>query len=167
VATWPELDVAELLRRLTAGGVDFVVVGAVAMVLHGSARLTRDLDICFSTDDGNLDALGAVLVELNATLRGVRDPVPFVPDRPTLRRVGLLTLETEAGPLDLMTQPAGAPAYERLRRRADRYDVGGFSVLVASLEDLLVMKRAASRPQDLIDVEELEAIKRLRRRLGR
>jgi len=167
VAGWPELDVAELLRRLTAGGVDFVVVGAMAMVLHGSARLTRDLDICFSTDEGNLDALGAVLVELKAALRGVRNPVPFVPDRETLRRVGLLTLETEAGPLDVMTQPAGAPAYERLRRRADRYDVGGFSILVASLEDLLLMKRAAGRPQDLIDVEELEAIKRLRRRLGR
>ena len=160
MATWPELDVAELLRRLTAGGVDFVVVGAMAMVLQGSARVTHDLDICFAAGDENLQALGAVLVDLDAKLRGVPEPVPFVPDARTLKRVDLLTL-------DLMTRPAGAPTYERLRRRADRYDVGGFSVLVASIEDLLEMKRVASRPQDLIDVEELEAIKRLRRRLRR
>jgi hypothetical protein len=163
VARWPELDVPELLRRLTAGGVDFVVVGAMAMVLQGSARLTRDLDICFATDDGNLDALESVLLGLEATLRGVEEPVPFVLDRGSLRRVELLTLQTAAGPLDLIARPTGAPAYERLRRRADRYDVGGFSVLVASMDDLLTMKRAAGRPQDLIDVEELEAIKRLRR----
>ena len=145
MATWPELDVAELLRRLTAGGVDFVVVGAMAMVLQGSARVTHDLDICFAAGDENLQALGAVLVDLDAKLRGVPEPVPFVPDARTLKRVDLLTLDTAAGPLDLMTRPAGAPTYERLRRRADRYDVGGFSVLVASVEDLLEMKRVAGR----------------------
>ena len=61
-AIWPgEFDPGELLRRLVAAGVDFVVIGGIAAVLHGSARLTRDLDIVFAPDAGNLEALARVL----------------------------------------------------------------------------------------------------------
>ena len=54
----PPLDAEELLRRITRRGVDFVVVGGIAAVLHGSARATFDLDIAFAADDANLHALG-------------------------------------------------------------------------------------------------------------
>jgi hypothetical protein len=163
-AIWPaEFDARELLRRLTAAGVDFVVIGGVAAVLHGSARLTRDLDIAFAPDQGNLEALGRVLVESEARLRGVDQDIPFVPDARTLHGVQLLTLETNAGWLDVHRRPDGAPPYDGLRRRAERMEVGGFSVLVASIDDLLAMKRAAGRTQDLLDIETLEAVKRLRR----
>jgi hypothetical protein len=160
-AEWPELDVEAMLRRVTAAGVDFVVIGGIAMVIHGSARLTRDLDIAFAADAGNLKALGGVLVELNAKLRGVDDDVPFVPDERTLANVELLTLTTSAGWLDVHRRPDGAPPYEALRRDAQRVDLGGFSVLVASRTDMRAMKTTAGRPQDLIDLEYLEAIERL------
>lgn len=161
-AQWPELDVQELLRRLTAGGVDFVVIGAFAVVLHGSARLTRDLDIIFAPDGGNLEALGRVLVTLEAKLRDVDEDVPFMPDAGTLAGVQLLTLTTTSGWLDVHRTVDGAPPYDRLRRNAERMDVGDFFVLVASPDDLIAMKRAAGRGQDLADIAELEAIKRLR-----
>lgn len=157
----PELDAEELLRRLTARGVDFVVIGGIAAVLWGSPRMTFDLDICFALDDGNLEALGSVLVELGASLKGVADEVPFVPDAATLRRVELLTLSTSAGELDLLAQPPGAPDYNSLRRRASRVDIGDFHVLVSSIEDLIAMKRAGGRNKDLADIDELEAIRRL------
>jgi predicted nucleotidyltransferase len=160
----PPLDAGEILRRLVERGVDFVVIGGIAAVLHGSARNTFDLDICFATDDVNLAALGDVLLALGARLKGVEEEVPFVPDRRTLRQVELLTLVTSLGELDVLARPPGAPAYEELRRRADRYDLGGFNVLVASVDDLIAMKETAGRPKDLLDIEELEAIKRLRRR---
>lgn len=164
-AIWPgEFDARELLRRLTAAGVDFVVIGGIAAILHGSARVTRDLDIVFALDNANLEALGRVLIESEARLRGVDDDVPFVPDARTLKRVQLLTLETNAGWFDVHRRPEGAPPYEGLRRNADRMDVGGFSILVASVDDLLAMKRAAGRTQDLLDIETLVAIKRLRQR---
>jgi predicted nucleotidyltransferase len=156
--------VDEILGRLTARGVDFVIVGGIAAVLHGSARNTFDLDICFATDQANLDALGEVLVDLKASLRGVAERVPFVPDGQTLRNVELLTLSTAAGNLDLLAVPPGAPPYERLRRNADRYDLGELTVLVASVEDLIAMKPSAGRPKDLQDIEELQAIGRLRKR---
>ncbi|MDX6697286.1 MAG: hypothetical protein QOE65_683 [Solirubrobacteraceae bacterium] len=161
MATWPEFHPRRLLRELVARGVDFVVVGGMAMVLHGSARVTRDLDLSYAIDGANLDLLGRVLIDLGAKLRGVDEDVPFVPDGRTLRRTGILTLDTPAGWLDLLFQPAGAPPYEELRRRAVRMDLGGFGVLVASLDDLAAMKRAAGRPIDLIDLEEIEVIRRL------
>jgi predicted nucleotidyltransferase len=166
-AEWPDLEANELLRRLTAAGVDFVVIGGIALVLLASPRMTRDLDIVFAPDEPNLQALGRVLIELDARLRDADEDVPFVPDAATLRNVQLLTLETSAGWLDVHRTVDGAPPYPELRRRAERVDVGGFSVLVASPDDLIAMKQAAGRPQDEIDVETLAAIKRLRKRLGR
>ena len=160
----PELRADEILRRLTARRIDFVVIGGIAAVLHGSPRNTYDLDICFAPDQANLDALGSVLVDLEAKLRGVKEEVPFVPDGQTLRKVELLTLTTSAGWFDLLRLPPGAPTYERLRRNADRYDLGDFTVLVASIEDLIAMKQTANRPKDLNDIAELQAIGRLRGR---
>ncbi len=164
VVSWPEFRPRALLERLTARGVEFVVVGGFAAVAHGSARVTRDLDICFATDSANLDALGEVLVDLGARLRGVTDDVPFRPDAATLRRVRILTLETIDGPLVVLVEPDGAPAYPALRARSERLDIGGMLVAVASLEDMISMKRAAGRPKDLLDLEELEALARLRER---
>jgi predicted nucleotidyltransferase len=166
-AEWPEFDLGEMLRRLTAAGVDFVVVGGIAMMLLGSARLTRDLDICFAPDEGNLEALGNVLTELEARLRGIDEEVSFTPDAGTLRNIELLTLTTSKGWLDIHRTLDGAPRYETLRRNAERFDIGGLSVLVASPDDMIAMKQAAGRGIDLVDIEELKAIKRLRRRMKR
>jgi hypothetical protein len=159
----PEFSPVELLRRLVAGSVDFVVVGGVAATAHGSVAFTQDLDISYAPDSDNLGRLGDVLVSIGARLRGVTDDVPFVPDGRTLRRTRVLTLDTPLGWVDL--QPDGAPVYERLRARALVTDLGGVEVRVASLEDLIAMKKAAGRPKDLVAVEELEAIQRLRREL--
>lgn len=162
--TWPDFDPRGLLGLLTARGVDFVVIGGYAAALHGSPRITQDLDVLYATDAANLVALARVLDELNARLCGIDEEVPFRADERTLGSVELLTLETDRGRLDLMTAPDGRAGYERLRRRAARFDIGGFVVSVAEVGDLIAMKEAAGRPKDLADVAELEAIDRLRRR---
>ena len=162
MAKWPEFSPTALLKALTAHNVDFVVIGGIAMVLHGSARVTRDLDIAYSPSPSNLTALGEALTELGATLRGVDEELPFVPDDRTLRRTELLCLATPSGPIDVLVAPPGAPAYRMLKKRADRFDVAGVTVLVASLEDLEVMKRTADRPKDRVDLEEIDVIRRLR-----
>jgi predicted nucleotidyltransferase len=160
---WPEFSPTPMLERLVARGVDFVVVGGIAVVLHGSARLTQDLDISYASDDTNLEQLGAVLIELGARLRGVDDDLPFVPDARTLRQTSVLCLATDLGIIDLLAQPAGAPPYDELRAQAVRLNLGDFAVLVASIEDLIAMKRTAGRNKDLADIDELEAIRRLSR----
>jgi predicted nucleotidyltransferase len=166
LAEWPELHLEALLRALVSHGVDFVIVGGIAVIAHGSARITRDLDVCYATDQSNLDVLGAALLDLGARLRGVSEEVPFVPDGRTLRRTTILTLDTDHGWIDLLAAPSGAPPYAALRARAERVTFGDIAVLVASLDDLESMKRAAGRPRDLVDLEEIEVIRRLKRRTG-
>jgi hypothetical protein len=162
-AEWPEFDARGILVRLAAGGVDFVVIGGIAMIMTGYGRATRDLDIVFAGDPANLEALGKVLVDLEAKLRGVDDEIPFVADAQTLAGIQLLTLETKLGWLDLHRLVPGIRSYEALRARAQRVRLGDWSVLVASVDDLIAMKRAAGRPQDQIDLEALNVIKRLSR----
>jgi hypothetical protein len=169
VASWPDFHPTALLAILAHASIDFVVIGGVAIVVQASPRFTRDLDICYATDTPNLERLGALLVSLEARLRGVEEDLPFVPDAKTLRRVSILTLTTREGELDLLVDPPGAPSYAALRRRADIIELGGESVRIASVEDLIAMKRAAGRPQDQIDVESLEIARsraRGRRRQG-
>jgi hypothetical protein len=159
----PELRLRELLARLTERGVDFVVIGGVAVILQASPRFTKDLDICYAPEQENLDRLGVVLTELGAKLRGVDDDAPFVPDGRALRQTQILTLTTADGGLDLLAEPDGSPGYPALRRRADQMDIEGTVVRVASIEDLIAMKQAAGRPQDLVDLESLEIARRRRR----
>jgi len=118
--------------------------------------------VTFAVDPANLEALGAVLVGLRARLRGVSADLPFVLDARTVSRVDVLTLDTDLGGFDVLARPAGAPSFGALRRAADRYDIGGTTVLVASIAHLIAMKRAVGRPKDLVDIAELEAIERLR-----
>jgi hypothetical protein len=162
VAEWPEFSPTALLLALAARDVDFVVIGGIAMVIHGSARVTRDLDIAYSSSPANLKALGEALTGLGATLRGVDDELPFVPDNRTLRRIEILGLATPAGPIDLLVAPPGAPPYGTLKKRAERVQLDDTTVLVASLDDLAAMKQAADRPKDRVDLEEIDVIRRLR-----
>lgn len=170
MASWPDFRPTLLIGALVRARVDFVVIGGVAVVIQASPRFTRDLDISYATDTANLERLGALLVALGARLRGVEDDVPFTPDARTLRHAQMLTLTTRDGDLDLLVDPPGSPSYAALRRRADIVDLDGDSVRIASLEDLIEMKRAAGRPQDEIDIESLEVARsrlRGRRRQGR
>ncbi|MGA2455178.1 MAG: nucleotidyl transferase AbiEii/AbiGii toxin family protein [Solirubrobacteraceae bacterium] len=163
MASQPEYHPAALVQALVDGGVDFVIVGGVAVVLQAMPRFTKDLDICYSTAQDNLDALGSVLVGLKARLRGIPETVPFVPDGSTLRRTQMLCLTTPVGDVDLLVDPDGAPDYDTLHQRASVMELSGRSVRIASIEDLLGMKRAAGRPQDLADIESLEVAQELGR----
>jgi hypothetical protein len=157
---WPEFRLGALLRALD--GVDYVVIGGIAAVAHGSPQVTQDLDIAYAGSGANLERLGKVLVGLGATLRGVTDDVPFVPDTRTLQHTRMLTLDTREGRLDILAEPDGSGGYGRLRENAIIATVGGVEVRIAGLDDLIAMKKAAGRPKDRIYVEELEAIRRLR-----
>lgn len=162
----PNLRLSALLRRLTDGQVDFVVVGGVAVIMQGASRFTKDLDICYSTEPQNLDRLGIVLMSLKARLRGVEEDVPFIPDGRTLRHTQILTLTTPDGNLDLLVKPDGSPSYTALRTRASQVDLDGLTVRIASVDDMIAMKRASARAQDLVDLESLEIARRRQRSSG-
>lgn len=156
MANLAEFQLRSLLRRLTEAKVDFVVVGGVAVIVQAYPRFTKDLDISYALDQDNLNRLGEALVALEARLATIDEDLPFVPDGRTLRQTQILTLTTTAGAIDLLAKPDGCPDYETLRDHATRIDIDGTEVLVASIDDLIAMKRAAGRAQDLIDIEALE-----------
>ena len=147
------------LETLDRHGVKFVVIGAFAGRLLGSPSLTRDLDICYARDRENLEALASALQELHARLRGVKDDVPFRLDAKTLANGDSFTFLTDAGDLDVLGTPSGTAGYEELFRTAEEMELGGITVRIASIDSLIRMKRAASRPKDLIEVEVLSALR--------
>ena len=150
-----------MLATLIAHDVRFIVVGGLAAQAHGSPSLTGDLDICYARDAENLARLAAVLTELAAVRRGLPVDAPRMPrlDARTLRAGGLFTLATSVGDFDLLADPDPGFDYESLRATAVTSTIAGQPVLVASLDALIAMKRAAGRPKDRIELEILGALR--------
>jgi hypothetical protein len=149
------------LRTLMAYKVDFVMIGGLAARLHGSPTVTNDLDICHDQSAANLKQVARALAEMGASLR-LPDPTERVAvpiDDRLLAATQNLTLSTEFGSLDLLARPAGTDGYEDVIRSAVTLKLErGLSVAVASVDDLIRMKRANGRPKDLIEVEVLTAL---------
>jgi hypothetical protein len=155
----PIFDPRAILLALAEHGVEFVVVGGVAVQAHGHGRSTKDLDVMPRPDLVNLSRLGESLAALGARLLRADRPVD-VTNPHLLRRAPLLALVTAYGRLDLLnvTLTDGAPrSYDELRQRAVETDIDGRTVAVAGLDDLIRMKRAAGRE---VDVEDIGALTR-------
>jgi hypothetical protein len=152
-------DPARLLQVLTEHRVRFVLIGGLAGRLWGSPTVTNDLDICYARDRANLARLAGALRELDAVLRGAPRDVPFQLDDETLARGDHFTLSTAAGNLDLLGHPAGSLGFDALARTATTMRLAGSDALVAGLDDLIAMKRAAGRPKDRVELEILGALR--------
>jgi hypothetical protein len=149
------------LEALVKHRVRFVVIGGVAANLRGSTTITNDLDVCYARDPDNSERLAKALRDIHARLRGAPTDVPFRLDAKTLEMGDSFTFVTDIGSLDVTGRPSGVPGgYEELERAAEEMTVGlGMKVKVASIDDLIRMKRAAGRPKDLIEVEVLGALR--------
>jgi hypothetical protein len=108
------VDLERLLPALSGAGVEFIIVGGVAAIVHGSARLTQDLDVVYRRDPENVDSLAAALQPFQPYLRGAPPGLPFRWDPETIRRGLNFTLTTSAGPLDVLGEIAGGGTYETL-----------------------------------------------------
>lgn len=148
------LDPIALLGRLADGGVDFVVIGGLAATIHGAALPTQDLDIMYDRGLDNLERLAAVLDGLSVKLRGAEELALRVDTR-LLRNGDRFTFTSPLGDLDILATADGAAPYTEVKARALRLAIGPYRVAVASLDDLIAMKRAAGRPKDLPKLAEL------------
>lgn len=156
--------VEDLVRALSRHGVDYALVGGVAVNLHGVPRMTYDIDLVVRTDEGSLRSAAAALGELGLRCRvpielsSLADPA----ERARLaheRNLVAVTFTDPTDPLrevDILVAPSVDP--DGIVTRSIVRNAGTFDVRVASVDDLLRMKRAAGRPQDLADVAHLERI---------
>jgi hypothetical protein len=154
-------DPLAALRLLADRGVRYVLIGGYAGNLRGSELLTGDLDICYARDEENLVRLAEALEQVHATLRGrdVPPDLPFQLDVRTLRAGDTFTFDTDVGPLDILGTPSGTGGFVDLDVAASTVEVEDVAVRVASLDDLMRMKRASARPKDLLHLEHLAALR--------
>jgi hypothetical protein len=162
----PALQVGRLLGALTKHEVDFVVIGGMAGLAHGSAYPTYDLDVAYSRAEANLRRMVAALEELEVTLRGAPDGLPFRPDVRTLANGASFTFDTPHGSFDILADPAGVASYEDLGKEARTEVIEGNEVRIASIDHLIAMKRAANRTKDKLMLEEYIVIADEQRRAG-
>jgi hypothetical protein len=152
-------DFRALLQALGSAGVRFVVVGGAAATAHGSARLTNDLDIVYARDRENVDRLVRALTPLRPYLRGAPAGLPFVWDAETVRRGLNFTLDTSAGPIDVLGEIIAGGGFEELVPKSVCLRIFGLDCLCLGLDALIANKRAVGRPKDLEAIAELELIR--------
>lgn len=151
-------DFKALLRTLSERRVEFILVGGVAAVAHGSAKLTQDVDVVYRRTEGNISRLVAAIADKEPYLRGAPPGLPFQWDEETIRRGLNFTLTTKLGDLDLLGEITGGGTYEDLLPHTIVIRAFGVECRCLDLPHLIHVKRAAGRPRDLDAVAELEAI---------
>src|SRR5262245_47943980 len=149
------------LKALSDARVNFIVVGAYAGVLQGSAQVTQDIDICYQRTPENLKRLAVALAPHHPRLRGAPAELPFVLHQRTLAQGMNFTFATDFGDIDLLGELSGVGQFAELAKGAILLELYGMHIRVASLDALIRSKRAAGRAKDLNALPELEALKEL------
>ena len=158
------IELRDVLVLLADQRVEFIIVGGVAATIHGSARVTHDLDLVYSRTEQNLARLVAALEPEHPYLRGAPPGLPFRWNVETLRRGLNFTLQTDLGDLDLLGEITGGGGYAQLWPHSVELHVFGNRYRCLDLETLIRVKRAAGRPRDLDAIAELRAIQQERRK---
>lgn len=155
----PELDIRGILEELAREGVDFLIIGGVAVGFHGYVRATKDVDVVPAPDPQNLARLARVLKELDAQVDGAEEfedeelPDPLDPE--VLGLGGNWVLRTRLGRFDIMQWIGEDALWGKLSQAAIETEIGGLVVKVVGYEDLVALKEYAGRPEDLIDLQRL------------
>jgi predicted nucleotidyltransferase len=150
------LRLRQLLERLVAAEIRFVLVGGLAVNAWGYIRATRDVDIVPDSSPDNLERLDALLADLGGRV-DVDGRLLDSDAISTFLRTGDRTLVvTDLGRVDVLQGLPQIPTFADLDAKATNVDMDGLAVRVCSLDHLLEMKRASERPRDRDDLEALE-----------
>ena len=149
-----------ILPTLAAHGVEFLVLGGLAVIAHGYPRLTQDVDILPSPGAANMRRLAGALRELQAhATDDRRRKLPL--DHPESLALGNYFLTTKGGALDLVNGPRpDLKRYKDLASRAVEFEFAGTRVKVIGRADLIANKKAAGREKDLRDIAALTEAER-------
>jgi hypothetical protein len=151
-----DFDVA--VQALCDAKVEFVVIGGLSAILHGSATLTFDLDVCYSRTHANLRRLAGALTRFHPRPRGFPESLPFIWDEAIIGNSSLLTLDTDIGEIDLLGEVAGVGTYDDAKAASITVEAYGRRFPILDLCSLIKAKRAAGREKDLRALPELESL---------
>lgn len=153
------VDLEKAITSLAANDVDFVIVGGVAITLHASGYITRDLDFCYSRDKENINRLVRSLAPFEPKPRNWPEGLPFVFDEGTIRNGTNFTFETSIGDIDMFGEVKGIGTYREALTDSVEYEIYGVKVRAFTLNALIKSKTAADRPKDHLVLPELLALK--------
>lgn len=158
------MDFLTFLQALSKSNAEFVIVGGVAARLYGSTRLTHDVDVVPRLDPDAWPQLIERIWALGGRPR-IPEPVEAIQDLRNVeswmadKGMRALSFRSTDGSAEIDLLMSESPNYPELQRRARRVELDGVSYFVASIDDLIEMKKRAGRPQDRLDVEELERLR--------
>jgi predicted nucleotidyltransferase len=154
-----ELDIRGILEELAREGVEFLIIGGVAVGFHGYVRATKDIDVVPAPDPQNLAKLARVLRALDAQVEGAEEfedeELPDPLDPQGLALGGNWVLRTRLGRFDVMQWIGDDALWEKLSPTAIEAEISGLAIKVVSYEDLVALKENAGRPEDLADLQRL------------
>lgn len=152
-------DLTRITRRLAEGRVDFVIAGGLAVILRGSALMTRDVDVVCRMEPDNLLRLFDVLEPLHPVHRMTPEKLPFTREQAGKTDWKNFYLSTDWGQLDCLGEIKGLGNYEACLAASEAIILEDVTIRVLTLDALIAAKRAMGRPRDLHAVLELEAIR--------
>ena len=159
------MNFLEFLLALAKQEVDFVVVGGVASKLYGSRRLTFDVDIVVDLEQASWERAVDVIWQRGGRPR-IPEPLERIRDIQNIHNwiaekdMRALTFRSPDGAAEVDVLVSEADDFQGLKQRATKIPVDGQLFRVASIADLIRMKTKAGRPQDLQDIEFLQALQR-------
>ncbi len=160
------MKTAELLQSLSDNRVEYVLIGGLAVQLHGYLRATFDIDLVLAMNDENLGRFIEVAKQYGL-VPAIPEPIDSLRDAARIdlwhREKGMLAFALRepgagGGVVDVLVRPE--VPFDRLMANAVAGELYGRQVRIASIDDLLAMKRIADRPKDRLDIEALEKIRR-------
>lgn len=156
--------VERLLKALAASQANFIVVGAYAAIMQGSALRTDDLDVCYQRTPDNYRRIVSALMPYNPHLRGTPENLKAPFDVHSFAQGTNFTLTTDIGNLDLLGEMSGVGGYTQIVSDARLIDLGSVRCYVASLDTIIRSKEAADRPKDRAALPELKALRTIEQR---
>ena len=150
----PPLDPERIFAALDAHRVEYVVIGGLAVQVHGHVRMTNDVDLIPAPTPRNLKRLAEALTRAHARVLNPGSEELRI-DAQMLPRATLWQLSTPHGNIDVLHDAPGAAPFSELRERALVIAVGERPIPIAGRDDLIRMKRARGRPVDLADIAAL------------
>lgn len=156
------VDLPALVKALNSEPeLRYVLVGGLAVMVQGGARITLDADIAIAFDPDNRRRIVSALAPLHPRPVRLAAGAAWEWDEKCVRAPWSVFM-TDAGRVDLLIRLPGVDSFDGLLARSDGYDVEGQVLRVASIDDLLAMKSVADRDRDRDDYNQLLAIKRMR-----
>jgi len=155
-------DFLNLLERLVNAGVDFVIVGGFAGVVHGCTYVTQDIDICCDFSVANLLALQKAISDLHPVHRMTPKRKKLRLTEQTCGQFKNLYLDTDIGQLDCLSLIDGVGDFQQVKKASELVKVEDIQMFVLSLDALIKTKKTMKRPRDKEAILQLEAIRKLK-----